>query len=41
MIAKLVGHASPVMTLSVYGHVAVDSLQEAAGRLNAFGQTGS
>jgi integrase len=23
-IAKLVGHASPVMTLNVYGHVATD-----------------
>jgi len=33
-IAKLLGHASPVMTLNVYGHVANDSLQEAAGRLN-------
>jgi integrase len=33
-IAKLVGHASPVMTLNVYGHVAEDSLAEAAGRLN-------
>lgn len=34
-VAKLVGHASPVMTLNVYGHVAEDSLAEAAGRLNA------
>ena len=39
-IAKLVGHASPVMTLNVYGHVAEDSLAEAAGRLNALA-TGS
>jgi integrase len=34
-VAKLVGHASPVMTLNVYGPVAADSLAEAAGRLNA------
>jgi integrase len=40
-IAKLVGHASPVMTLNVYGHVANDSLQEAAGRLNDLRLTGS
>ena len=29
MVAKLVGHASTVMTLKVYGHVANDSLEEA------------
>jgi integrase len=40
-VAKLVGHASPVMTLNVYGHVAADSLQEAAGRLNNLRPTGS
>ncbi len=30
-IAKLAGHASPVMTLNVYGHVAQDSLQGSGG----------
>lgn len=40
-IAKLVGHASPLTTLNVYGHVANDSLQEAAGRLNDLWATGS
>lgn len=38
--AELVGYASPVMTLNVYGHVAEDSLAEAAGRLNSLA-TGS
>ena len=39
-VAKLAGHASPVMTLNVYGHVASDSLQEAARRLDGLGLTG-
>lgn len=40
-IAKLVGHASPIMVMNTYGHVANDTLQEAAGRLNDLGLTGS
>jgi integrase len=39
-IAKLAGHASPVMTLNVYGHIANDSLQDAAAKLNGMVRAG-
>jgi integrase len=41
MVAKLAGHASPVMTLNTYGHVATDSLQEAAAMLNGLRRSAS
>lgn len=38
VVANLLGHTNAVMTLKVYGHVANDSLQESAARLNGLRQ---
>ncbi len=35
VIAKILGHSTPTTTWNVYTHVADDSMQEAAGRLDA------
>jgi integrase len=35
VIAKILGHSTPTTTWNVYAHVADDSMQDAAGRLDA------
>jgi integrase len=41
MVAKILGHSTPVTTMNVYAHVAEDSLQEAMGRMSGLRKTGS
>jgi integrase len=41
MVAKILGHSTPVTTMNVYAHVADDSLQEAIGRMSGLRKTGS